>query len=126
MGTQLSFFPDVDEKKVRSIVVKELKLFRALKIQQLNKRELNERGITIDIFPKLYDNDQEKEMKILHMQRALNNIDNIELQIIEMKYLANERQNDINIYLDLGLQKTKYYEKKKQAIYMIAHCLNIL
>lgn len=126
MGTQLSFFPDVDEKKVRSIVVKELKLFRALKIQQLNKRELNEKGITIDIFPKLYDNDQEKEMKILHMQRALNNIDNIELQIIEMKYLANERQNDINIYLDLGLQKTKYYEKKKQAIYMIAHCLNIL
>ncbi|MFI8492206.1 ArpU family phage packaging/lysis transcriptional regulator [Peribacillus butanolivorans] len=126
MGTQLSFFPDVDEKKVRYIVVKELKLFRALKIQQQNKKELNEKGITIDIFPKLYDNDQEKEMKILHMQRALNNIDNIEQQIIEMKYLANERQNDINIYLDLGLQKTKYYEKKKQAIYMIAHCLNIL
>ncbi|CAH0259684.1 hypothetical protein SRABI96_03389 [Peribacillus sp. Bi96] len=36
MSNQLSFFPDVDEKQIRSIVVKELKLFRALKIQQFN------------------------------------------------------------------------------------------
>lgn len=126
MSNQLAFFPDVDEKKIRSIVVKELKLFRALKIQQLNKKELNEKGITIDIFPKLYDNDQEKEMKVLHMERALNNLDSIERQIIQQKYLAIERQNDINIYLDLCLQKTSYYEKKKQAIFMIAHCLNII
>ena len=126
MGTQLSFFPEVDEKKVRSIVVKELKLYRALKIQQLNKKELNARGITIDIFPKLNDNDQEKKMKVLHMERALNNLDNIERTIIEKKYLSIERQNDINIYLDLFLQKTSYYEKKKQAIFMIAHCLNII
>ncbi|MFP3512968.1 ArpU family phage packaging/lysis transcriptional regulator [Peribacillus sp. SIMBA_075] len=126
MSSQLSFFPDVDEKKIRSIVVKELKLFRALKIQQLNKQELNEKGITIDLFPKLNDNDQEKGMKVLHMQRALNNLDNIERQIIEMKYLTIEKQNDINIYLDLCLQKTTYYEKKKQAIFMIAHCLNII
>ena len=126
MGTQLSFFPEVDEKKVRSIVVKELKLYRALKIQQLNKKELNARGITIDIFPKLNDNDKEKKMKVLHMERALNNLDNIERTIIEKKYLSIERQNDINIYLDLFLQKTSYYEKKKQAIFMIAHCLNII
>ena len=126
MGTQLSFFPDVDEKQIRSIVVKELKLFRALKIQQLNKQELNEKGITINIFPKLYDNDREKEMKVLHMERALNNLDSIERKIIEKKYLAIERQNDINIYLDLCLQKTSYYEKKKQALFMIAHCLNII
>ncbi|MBT2615313.1 MULTISPECIES: ArpU family phage packaging/lysis transcriptional regulator [unclassified Bacillus (in: firmicutes)] len=126
MSNQLSFFPDVDEKQIRSIVVKELKLFRALKIQQLNKQELNEKGITINIFPKLYDNDREKEMKVLHMERALNNLDCIERQIIEKKYLDIERQNDINIYLDLCLQKTAYYEKKKQAIFMIAHCLNII
>ncbi|MFD9629071.1 ArpU family phage packaging/lysis transcriptional regulator [Peribacillus muralis] len=126
MSNQLSFFPDVDEKQIRSIVVKELKLFRALKIQQLNKHELNEKGITIDIFPKLYDNDREKEMKVLHMERTLDSLDSIERQIIEKKYLDIERQNDINIYLDLCLQKTAYYEKKKQAIFMIAHCLNII
>ena len=98
--------------------MKELKLFRALKIQQLNKKELNEIGITIDIFPKLKDNDQEKKMKVMHMERALENL--------YMKYLGIERQNDINIYLDLCLQKTSYYEKKKQAIFMVAHCLNII
>ncbi|MGG4266514.1 ArpU family phage packaging/lysis transcriptional regulator [Peribacillus simplex] len=126
MSNQLSFFPEVDEKKIRSIVVKELKLFRALKIQQLNKQEINEKGITINIFPKLYENDREKEMKVLHMERALNNLDSIERQIIEKKYLDIERQNDVNIYLDLCIQKTAYYEKKKQAIFMIAHCLNII
>ena len=126
MSSQLSFFPDVDEKQIRSIVVKELKLFRALKIQQLNKQELNEKGIIINIFPKLYDNDREKEMKVLHMERALDNLDSIERQIIEKKYLDVEKRNDINIYLDLCLQKTTYYKKKKQAIFMIAHCLNII
>lgn len=127
MGTQLSFFPDIDEKKVRSLVAKELKLYKALKIRQQNKKELDENGITEHIFPKLLENDAENEFKVIHMERALNNsLDQIERQIIEMKYLSRERQNDINIYLELGLQKTPYYEKKKQAIFMIASTLGII
>ncbi|MGE7877925.1 ArpU family phage packaging/lysis transcriptional regulator [Peribacillus muralis] len=126
MDTKLSFLPDIEEKEISSIVVKELKLYRALKIQQVNKQELNEKGITVDIFPKLNNQDREKEMKVLHMERALNNLDGMERQIIEKKYLDTERQNDMTIYLDLCLQKTIYYEKKKQAICMIAHCLNII
>lgn len=127
MNNQLSFFPDVDEKMVRSLVVKELKLYKALKIRQQNKKELNDNGITDQIFPKLMENDSENEFKVIHMERALNNsLDSLERQIIEMKYLGPERQNDINIYLELGLQKTPYYEKKKLAIFMIASTLGII
>ncbi|MBK5459245.1 MULTISPECIES: ArpU family phage packaging/lysis transcriptional regulator [Peribacillus] len=127
MGTKLSFFLDIDEKKVRSLVAKELKLYKALKIRQQNKRELDENGITNHIFPKLLDNDAENEFKVIHMERTLNNsLDQIEQQIIEMKYLGQERQNDIYIYMELGLQKTRYYEKKKQAIFMIAQTLGII
>lgn len=127
MTSQLSFFPDVDEKKIRSIVVKELKKYKALKIQQQNKLELNQNGIQVNIFPKLLQNDLENELKVIQMERALkNSLDTVERQIIEMKYLSLERQNDLNIYLELGLQKTAYYEKKKTAIFMIASSLGII
>jgi ArpU family phage transcriptional regulator len=127
VSNQLSFFPDVDEKKIRSIVVKELKKYKALKIQQQNKQELNEKGIQGNIFPKLFENDVENELKVIQMERALNNsLDQVERQIIEMKYLSLEKQNDLNIYLDLGLQKTAYYEKKKVAIFMVASSLGII
>ncbi|MGE7766695.1 hypothetical protein [Peribacillus sp. NPDC096540] len=43
-----------------------------------------------------------------------------------MKYLSHEKQNDINIYMDMGLQKTPYYEKKKVAIFQIASSLGII
>lgn len=127
MSAQLSFFPDIDEKEVRSIVVKELKKYKALKIQQKNKLELNEKGIQGNIFPKLLQNDLENELKVIQMERALNNsLDQQERQIIEMKYLSKEKQNDLSIYLDLGLQKKQYYEKKKTAIFMIATAIGII
>ncbi|MFJ7585617.1 ArpU family phage packaging/lysis transcriptional regulator [Bacillus cereus] len=127
MSAQLSFFPDIDEKEVRSIVVKELKKYKALKIQQKNKLELNEKGIQGNIFPKLLQNDLENELKVIQMERALNNsLDQLERQIIEMKYLSKEKQNDLSIYLDLGLQKKQYYEKKKTAIFMIATAIGII
>ncbi|KON88922.1 ArpU family transcriptional regulator [Sporosarcina globispora] len=127
MSAQLSFFPDIDEKEVRSIVVKELKIYRALRIRIQNKLELSEKGIQKNIFPKLIESDVENELKVIQMERALNNsLDQLERQIIEMKYLSAERQNDLNIYLDLGLQKTAYYEKKKTAIFMIASSLGII
>ncbi|MFJ7831782.1 ArpU family phage packaging/lysis transcriptional regulator [Peribacillus sp. NPDC097284] len=127
MGTQLAFFPDVDEKKIRSIVVKELKKYKALKVQQQNKLEQCEKGIEGRLFPKLLENDVENELKVIQIERALKySLDSIEREIIEMKYLSLERQNDLNIYLDLGLQKKPYYEKKKTAIFMIASSLGII
>lgn len=127
MGMQLAFFPEVDEKKIRSIVVKELKKYKALKVQQQNKLEQCEKGIEGHLFPKLFENDLENELKVIQIERALKySLDSIEREIIEMKYLSLERQNDLNIYLDLGLQKKPYYEKKKTAIFMIASSLGII
>ena len=127
MSTQLSFFPDVDEKEVRSLVVKELKKYKALKIQLENKKEQMENGIEGDLFPKLLNNDLQNKLKVIQIERVLNNsLDSVERQIIELKYLSNERQNDLNIYLELGLQKKPYYEKKKTAIFMIASSLGII
>ena len=37
---QLSFLDDVDEKAVRKIVIKELKNYRALKVQLENKKNV--------------------------------------------------------------------------------------
>lgn len=127
MSNQLSFFPDVDEKQVRSVVVKELKKYKALKVRQQNRKELIEKGIASDIFPKMRNNDLENELKVIQMERALkSSLDHMERKIIEMKYLGPESQNDINIYMELGLQKTPYYEKKKTAILMIATSLGII
>ncbi|GAB6254507.1 ArpU family phage packaging/lysis transcriptional regulator [Peribacillus sp. N1] len=126
---QLSLFEDVNEKEVRKTIARELKHYKALKIRQQNKQELTENGISFSIFPKLLDNDNENEneFKVIHMERALqNSLDSIERKIIEMKYLGSERQNDINIYMELGLQKKPYYEKKKTAIFMIAKTLGII
>lgn len=127
MSTQLAFFPDVDEKEVRSLVAKELKKYKALKIQLENRKEQTENGIEGDLFPKLLNNDLQNKLKVIQVERVLNNcLDSMERQIIEMKYLSKERQNDLNIYLDLGLQKKPYYEKKKTAIFMIASSLGII
>ncbi|KEF40128.1 phage transcriptional regulator, ArpU family [Schinkia azotoformans MEV2011] len=127
MATQLSLFPDINEKEVRSVVVKELKRYKAWKVRLHNRKEQNEKGIEGNLFPKLLDNDKQNELKVKQIERALNSsLDQLERQIIEMKYLSTERQNDLNIYLELGLQKTPYYEKKKTAIFQIAESLGII
>lgn len=127
MAAQSSLFPDIDERKVRSIVAMELKKYKAYKVRLQNVREQQEKGINENLFPKLKDSDNQNALKVAQIERALNNsLDDTERQIIEMKYLSKERQNDLNIYLDLGLQKKPYYEKKKAAIFMIAASLGII
>lgn len=46
---QLSFLDDVDEKAVRKIVIKELKNYRALKVQLENKKECSSAGFNISL-----------------------------------------------------------------------------
>lgn len=124
---QLALFENVDERKVRSIVVKELKKYKAYKVRMENIKEQSDKGINKELFPKLLDNDDQNFLKVIQIERALNNsLDSVERQIIEMKYLSKDQQNDLNIYLDLGLQKKPYYEKKKTAIFMIATALGII
>lgn len=46
---QLSFLDDVDEKAVRKIVIKELKNYRALKVQLENKKNVHLLALTFSL-----------------------------------------------------------------------------
>jgi ArpU family phage transcriptional regulator len=117
----------VREKEILSRVVRELKKYKALKVNIECKREQLEHGINEDLFPKILDNELQNKMIFNQIEKALNeSLDCIERKIIEMKYLSSERQNDLNIYLELGLQKTPYYEKKKTAIFQLARSMGML
>ena len=123
---QLSLFKEIDEKEVQDLVIKELRHFRALKVQVENKKEQEEAGI-IDLFPTVRRQDRINKLKIKQIERALeNSLDFFERKIIEMKYFTSNEVNDIEIFLELGLKKGKYYEKKRTAIYRLATALGII
>src|SRR6478735_1566809 len=109
---QLTLLEPVDEKLVRQTVIRELKNYRALKVQLENKKEREEAGV-VGLFPVLRKEDNLAELKVKQIERALqHSLDEIEREIIQIKYLESKQTKDINIYMDLGLKKEKYYEKK--------------
>ncbi|MFP7170791.1 ArpU family phage packaging/lysis transcriptional regulator [Terribacillus sp. 7520-G] len=123
---QLTLLPEINEKEVQQIVIKELKDYRALKIQIENKREREKEGV-VSLFPSLLQNNRVNEIKVRQMERALDgSLDFIERQIINQKYLNSQEINDLNIYMDLGIKKGKYYQKKRTALYRIATALGII
>jgi ArpU family phage transcriptional regulator len=123
---QLAFFEDVDEKKVRKLVAKELKQYKALKVALENKKEREEKGVA-PLFPSTNQLHSEKELKVLQIDRALEHaLDDVERLIIQQKYLSNTRIKDITLYLDLGITKDQFYSLKKQAIFQIATALGIV
>ncbi len=123
---QLSFIDEIDEKKVRKAVIKQLKRFKALRVAVQNKDEQLAEGV-VNLFPKIVDKEKEKRFKVKQMERALEYaLDEIEREIIEKKYLSPNRIKDINIYPELGLNKDQFYEYKRQAIFSIAEALNIV
>ncbi|RUR98782.1 ArpU family phage packaging/lysis transcriptional regulator [Bacillus velezensis] len=118
MTEQLSFLHPVDLKAVRKIVIKELKDYRALKVQLENKKESVDGGISP--FPSIRDSFILNELKVKQMERALDNsLDDEERMIIEKKYLAASQTKDIHIYMGLGMKKDTYYEIKQRAILRI-------
>ncbi|ASB90848.1 ArpU family transcriptional regulator [Bacillus sonorensis] len=122
---QLTFFEPVDTRAVREIVIKELKDYRAIKVQLENQKECENRGMKA--FPSLRDSSAFNELKVKQMERALqNSLDDEERLIIEKKYLTAARVKDINIYMDLGITKNAYYRLKKRAIYRLATALGII
>ncbi|MFC9657007.1 ArpU family phage packaging/lysis transcriptional regulator [Bacillus subtilis] len=123
---QLSFLPDVNEKEVRNLVIKELKTYRSLKIQAENRREQKEKGV-IGLFPQLRKSSEYNELKVKQMDRALKHcLDQDEYSIIEKKYLSPEKIKDLEIMIELGLKRDKFYQVKRQAIYNIATALGII
>ncbi|CAI6221371.1 Phage transcriptional regulator, ArpU family subfamily [Bacillus subtilis] len=123
---QLSFLPDINEKEVRNLVIKELKTYRSLKIQAENRREQKEKGV-IGLFPQLRKSTEYNELKVKQMDRALKQcLDQDEYSIIEKKYLSPEKIKDLEIMIELGLKRDKFYQVKRQAIYNIATALGII
>lgn len=98
---QLSFLKEVDRKLVRKLVIKELKDYRALKVQLENKKESVDVGISP--FPSIRDSFILNELKVKQMERALeNSLDDEERMIIEKKYLTSSQTKDIHIYMELA------------------------
>ncbi|MFS0666295.1 ArpU family phage packaging/lysis transcriptional regulator [Bacillus mojavensis] len=123
---QLSFLPDVNEKEVRNTVIKELKTYRSLKIQAENRKEQKERGV-IGLFPQLRKSTEYNELKVKQMDRALKHcLDQDEYSIIEKKYLSPQKIKDLEIMIELGLKRDKFYQVKRQAISNIATALGII
>lgn len=123
---QLNLLGELDEKEVRSIVIKELRLYRALKVQLENMEERNDQGIN-GLYPNLRKINKENQLKVKQMERALNqSLDVEERKIISMKYLSGERKKDIAVYMELGMKKDRYYKIKPLAIKYLATALGII
>jgi len=123
---QLELFEEVDESIVRSEVVKALIEYRALKVQRENMQE-RLAADALHLYPSVRKVNPLNELKVKQMERALNqSLNEEERQIIVKKYLSGVKIKDIEVYLDLGLDKDRYYEIKRSAINLIATALGII
>ncbi|SCV20693.1 ArpU family phage transcriptional regulator [Bacillus cereus] len=125
MGRQLTLLPAIDDKEVQKEVVRVLKEYRALKMRFSN--EVEQEGISL--FPELRDSRNTSKWKVQQVEKALNNLldeDENERKIVERKFLTNERVKDSDVYHDLLLKKTYFYEKKQSAVKLIATALGII
>ncbi|MFB6649206.1 ArpU family phage packaging/lysis transcriptional regulator [Bacillus toyonensis] len=125
---QLSLLPTIDretEKKVQKEVVKILKEYRALKVRFENEVELQQEGISL--FPEIRDTRHVSNIKFKQIEKALKYVlDYDEAEIIKMKYLNGEKLKDSFIYNELSMKKDHFYNKKKNAIRMIATSLGMI
>ncbi|POO76767.1 ArpU family transcriptional regulator [Bacillus sp. MBGLi97] len=121
----IPYSSEVDEKKLRYIVIKELKEYRSLKVQEKNIKEQKEKDV-IGLFPQLRKSMGYNELKVKQIDRALYHLDKEEYNIIKMKYLSPKKVKDFEIMYELGIKKDRYYQVKKQAIYNIAIALGII
>jgi len=122
----LSFFEDIDEKEMRRLVVKELKNYKALCVRMKNQEEQAQAG-GIVLFSKMKGDDKNHEIRFKQIERALQNaLDYDQRQIIELKYLGNEKVKDSYVYNELMMRRDNFYENKKIAIRLIAIALGII
>ncbi|MCK6164051.1 ArpU family transcriptional regulator [Bacillus pumilus] len=122
----LHLLPEVNEKQVRQTLINELKLYKALKVKQENLDEQKANGI-LTLFPRLKDQNVCSELKVRQIERALDySLDEIEQDIIRMKYLTSRMVKDLEVCEELGLKKDRYYKLKKQATFKLSTALGII
>ncbi|WP_342501542.1 ArpU family phage packaging/lysis transcriptional regulator [Bacillus sp. FSL W7-1085] len=123
---QLCLLPGIDEKQVRNALIKELKVYRALKVKEENLKEQKEHKVT-GLFPALRNQEAINGLKLRQIERALkNSLDELEYNIIEKKYLTSRLVKDLEVYQELGLKKDRYYKLKKQATFNLSTALGII
>ncbi|AOZ90533.1 ArpU family transcriptional regulator [Bacillus xiamenensis] len=126
LTNQLCLIPEVNEKQVRQTLINELKLYKALKVKQENLDEQKANGI-LTLFPRLKDQNVCSELKVRQIERALEySLDEIEQDIIRMKYLTSRIVKDLEVCEELGLKKDRYYKLKKQATFKLSTALGII
>ncbi|MEK5496700.1 ArpU family phage packaging/lysis transcriptional regulator [Bacillus sp. FSL M8-0077] len=122
----LHLLPEVNEKQVRQTLINELNLYKALKVKQENLDEQKANGI-LTLFPRLKDQNVCSELKVRQIERALEySLDEIEQDIIRMKYLNSRMVKDLEVCEELGLKKDRYYKLKKQATFKLSTALGII
>jgi len=126
LTNQLCLIPEVNEKQVRKTLINELKLYKALKVKQENLDEQKANGI-LTLFPRLKDQNVCSELKVRQIERALEySLDEVEQDIIRMKYLTSRMVKDLEVCEELGLKKDRYYKLKKQATFKLSTALGII
>ncbi|MEH7674425.1 ArpU family phage packaging/lysis transcriptional regulator [Bacillus pumilus] len=126
IAEQLSLLPEIDEKQIRNALIKELKVYRALKVKEENRKEQEANGAT-GLFPSLRNQEVLNELKVRQIERALeNSLDEIEQDIIRMKYLTSRVVKDLEVCEELGLKKDRYYKLKKQATFNLSTAIGII
>lgn len=122
----LHLLSEINEKQIRQTLINELKLYKALKVKQENLNEQKANGI-LTLFPKLRDQNACSELKVRQIERALEySLDEIEQDIIRMKYLTSRIVKDLEVCEELGLKKDRYYKLKKQATFKLSTALGII
>ncbi|MDA1536690.1 MULTISPECIES: ArpU family phage packaging/lysis transcriptional regulator [Bacillus] len=121
----LSIMDKETEKKIQKVVISILKEHRALKVR-FGDDVVQQQG-EIDLFPEICNTKQINQMKYRQVEKALKySLDEDERNIIEMKYLSDQKLRDDYIYHELLIKKDSYYEKKKNALRLIATALGVI
>ncbi|MHA7139810.1 ArpU family phage packaging/lysis transcriptional regulator [Rossellomorea arthrocnemi] len=116
----------LNEKEVHNEVIRQLREYRALKVKLVNMKEREDAGAD-ELFPSLVQESSLSELKVKQIDRALSEaLDSIERGIVERKYLNVKELNDEEIYLELGVKRGKFYEKKKDALLNLARAMGII
>ncbi|OFD65007.1 hypothetical protein BWGOE6_07790 [Bacillus mycoides] len=121
----LSIMDKETEKKIQKVVISILKEHRALKVRFGD--EVEQQQGEINLFPEICNTKQINQMKYRQVEKALKySLDEDERNIIEMKYLNDQKLRDDYIYNELLIKKDSYYEKKKNALRLIATALGVM
>ncbi|MFS0766182.1 ArpU family phage packaging/lysis transcriptional regulator [Peribacillus phoenicis] len=123
---EMKILNGAEYKTLQRMVKEQLKLYRALKVRLHNKRECEAAGVG-RLFPSLRENYIKDDLKVKQIDRALTDgLDAVEREIIELKYLQSSIPTDVQVYMNMYLEKTIYYQKKKSAVISIAYALGMI